>query len=646
MTLTRITRPISRLRDRMPVWVGIGLDTVAVVLGAVLVIRPTTALDVLALLLGGGMVLTGILQFAGDPGTDDAATGDPGTDDDATGDDATGGDPGAGNPGAGTAGDTGAVGARLARWRFALAVVWIVVGVIVLVWPALTVRAAAVLVGGVLLLAGALGVIGAFRPGRTWDERLSDFAFGSSGLIFGVVAFAWPDITLLVVAVVFGAWLIMQGLSRLWTVLRSRRDRRRGIPDRPSRRRRWGRAVIAIGAVALAVTTATVIAPLDTRTAVVDDFYAAPRDTPDEPGRLVRAEPFTRDIPASAQAWRILYTTTGTDGGVRVASALVVVPLRTDETGDRPWPVIDWNHGTTGYAQHCAPSLQERPLWSGAMYVTRRVIAEGWAMVATDYIGLGTEGPHPYLIGEPSAHASLDAVRAARELPEAELSLSTVIWGHSQGGGAALWAGSMARSYAPELWVKGIAALAPASDPLALVDRVSNVTAGSIFASFAFASFSEIYPDVSYREYIRPGAETILRSMSERCLSDPGTIVSVVAALSMGADLDVFAKDPTTGALGRHLAESTTPLRMDAPLLIAQGGDDSVVLPRTQTDVVERMCSAGQLVDYRVYEGFQHAAVVEGYSPLIPELLEWTRARFAGDPVPITSCARTDIPAS
>lgn len=622
MSLTRITRPLTRLRRRMPAWVRIVLDVVALVLGAVLVIRPTTALDVLAVLLGGGMVLTGILQFADDPASqDDSVESD-------------------------SAESTQrSAAARMAWWRFALAVVWLVVGVFVLLWPALTVRAAATLVGGVLLFAGALGVIGAFRGGRRWDERISDAAFGSSGLIFGVVAFAWPDITLLVVAVVFGAWLIMQGLSGLWTAQRARRDHRPGIREGVSRRRRWGRAVIAIGAVVLAVTTATVIAPLDERTAVVDDFYAAPRDTPDEPGRLVRAEPFTRDIPSAAQAWRILYTTTGIDGEVRVASALVVVPLRTDETGDALWPVIDWNHGTTGFARHCAPSLQERPLWSGAMYIARRVVAEGWAIVATDYIGLGTEGPHPYLVGEPSAHASLDAVRAARELPEAELSLSTVVWGHSQGGGAALWAGSIARSYAPELWVRGVAALAPASDPLALVDRVSNVTAGSIFASFAFASFSEIYPEVSYREYIRPGAETILRAMSQRCLADPGTIVSVVAALSMGADLDIFSTDPTTGALGRRLGENTTPLRMTAPLLIAQGGADSVVLTGTQTEVVERMCSAGQVVDYRVYEGFQHAAVVEGYSPLIPELLEWTRARFAGEPVAITSCARTDIPA-
>jgi uncharacterized membrane protein HdeD (DUF308 family)/alpha-beta hydrolase superfamily lysophospholipase len=608
MSLARITRPIARLGTRIPPWLRILLDAVAIVLGGVLLIRPTTALDVLALLLGGGMVLTGILEFAR----------------------------------GGTWGD------ERRWWRLAVAVVWLAVGAFVLLWPGLTVRLAAVLVGGLLLFDGALGVVGAFRRGRTWDERISDAAFGASGLIFGVLALTWPDITLLVVAVVFGAWLIMLGVANLWTLLRARRRSRAGGEAAPARRgalRRWTRTVVALGAVVLAVATALVSAPLREGSTVVDEFYAAPRDTPDEPGRLIRAEPFTRDIPANAQAWRILYTTTGVDGEVRVASGLVVVPLREEGGDTAPWPVIDWNHGTTGFAQHCAPTLQERPLWSGAMYVARRVVAEGWAIVATDYVGLGTEGPHPYLIGEPSAHASLDAVVAARQLPEAELSMSTVIWGHSQGGGAALWAGSMARQYAADLWVRGVAALAPASDPLALVDRVSNVTAGSIFASFAFESFSEIYPDVRYRDYIRPGAEPVVRAMAQRCLSDPSTIVSVVAAVSMGADLDIFSTDPTTGTLGARLKDNTAPLRVSAPLLIAQGGADSVVLPATQSAFVKRMCDAGQVVDYRVYEGFQHAAVVEGYSPLIPELFEWTRARFAGEPVAISSCTRTTIPA-
>lgn len=70
-------------------------------------------------------------------------------------------------------------------------------------------------------------------------------------------------------------------------------------------------------------------------------------------------------------------------------------------------------------------------------------------IVATDYVGLGTAGPHPYLIGQGEARSLLDSVRAARQMPGLSLEPETVIWGHSQGGHAALWAGTLAPTYAP-----------------------------------------------------------------------------------------------------------------------------------------------------------------------------------------------------
>ncbi|MFS0865781.1 lipase family protein [Microbacterium sp. 179-B 1A2 NHS] len=582
---------VGRLHARLPEGVRIAIAVAALVLGVVIVIRPTTALAVLAWLIGGGMVLTGVLELTG------------------RADDET----------------------ERPRWRTVTGVAWLLGGIAVLLTPGLTVRVLATLVGILLLAGGVLGLVAVFRRGRTVDARIADAAFGISGVIFGALALFWPDITLLVVAVVFGARLIMSGVTDLWTRLRRRGDdraaAREGTDGRP--RRRWGRTVMAVASVALAVTTALVTVPLREGSTVVDDFYAAPRDMPDEPGRLVRAEPFTNGIPTTANAWRILYTTTGIDGDVRVASGIVAVP----KEGDGQWPVIDWNHGTTGYAEHCAPSLQPRGMWSGAMYILPTLISEGWAVVATDYIGLGTEGPHPYLIGPPSAHASLDAVRAARELTDADVGARTVVWGHSQGGGAALWTGGIARDYAPDVWVQGVAALAPASDPATLVREITGVTGGAIFASYAFASFSEIYDDIGYGDYVRPGAETILRQMSERCLSDPAIIVSVAATLGMSGDPRLFTGSPAAGDLGRHLRENTAPLRQTAPLLLAQGGADSIISVGAQSDFVDRMCAAGQDVDFRIYDGYEHAAVVERPSPLLTELVEWTRDRFAGVPV-------------
>lgn len=144
-----------------------------------------------------------------------------------------------------------------------------------------------------------------------------------------------------------------------------------------------------------------------------------------------------------------------------MASAIVVAPAR-HPAGRRP--VTAWAHGTTGVAEPCAPSLVRHPFTAGALLVLPQMLAQGWAVVATDYTGLGTAGPAPFLIGQGEARSVLDAVRAAHQLPGLNLADTTVIWGHSQGGNAALWAGALAPAYAPDDHVIGVAALAPATD--------------------------------------------------------------------------------------------------------------------------------------------------------------------------------------
>jgi tRNA-dihydrouridine synthase len=88
----------------------------------------------------------------------------------------------------------------------------------------------------------------------------------------------------------------------------------------------------------------------------------------------------------------------------------VVAPA---DRGSEPAEVIAWAHGTTGVDETCAPTVLEDPFESGAFFALDRVLEEGWTLVASDYVGLGTSGPHPYLIGEGEGRSVLDAVRAA-----------------------------------------------------------------------------------------------------------------------------------------------------------------------------------------------------------------------------------------
>src|SRR5262249_13470169 len=146
------------------------------------------------------------------------------------------------------------------------------------------------------------------------------------------------------------------------------------------------------------------------------------------------------------------------------------------------------------------------------------------------YTGLGTPGPHPFLIGQGEARSVLDAVRAARQLSAVTLGPKTVVWGHSQGGNAALWTGILAPSYAPDAGVTGVAALAPGSN-LPVLAQVWGSGSGAVFGAYLIEAYSETYPDVRFREYVRAAAQIPVRELANRCLFESKVYLSGTASL-------------------------------------------------------------------------------------------------------------------
>ncbi|MDF9875606.1 lipase family protein [Cellulosimicrobium cellulans] len=602
--------------ERVPPWVSVALGVVCALVGAAVVLRPFASLALLVVAVVVGAVVLGVTELVTGRSPD------------------RGDEPGPGAP-------------RAPRWPHVVrGLVFLALAVAVVVWPAPSIVVVAVLVGVGLVVAGVLDGVEGFRSAGA--DRWTRLALGAASVALGVLALVWPDVTVLVVAVVFGVRVVILGVRLV--VAGARRARAQpgsaralsvggggapAAPD-PSAPRRHGRVALlgAVLAVVAAGALTAVSVGLHRAAPQVDAFYDPPASVPDEPGSLVRAEPFTRQIPDGATAWRILYTTTRDEGEPAVASGIVVVPDAVRD--DAASPVIAWAHGTTGSARGCAPSVLDEPFESGAFFLLDDVLAHGWALVATDYVGLGTDGPHPYLVGQGEARSVLDAVRAARELDGATLGEQTVVWGHSQGGHAALWTGAVAPEYAPDVPLAGVAALAPASDLTGLVSHLESVTGGSIFASFVVEAYDAIYPDSDAAGYVRPGARFVVREMASRCLSEPGALVSVAEALSM--DQPLWTTDPATGPLGERLAENVPTGPVAAPLLVAQGASDTLILPMTQEAYVGARCAAGQPVDYRTYQGRDHVGLVQADSALAPDLVRWTEARLAGEP-PTPTCA-------
>src|SRR3984957_4326151 len=152
------------------------------------------------------------------------------------------------------------------------------------------------------------------------------------------------------------------------------------------------------------------------------------------PGTLLQAQPMP-GAPDGASAWRILYSSTGLSGEPIPVSGVVMGPPPPAPPGGRP--VVAWAHPTTGVVSRCAPSLAR--VFFDSVQGLRDMLARGYVVAATDYPGLGTPETHPYLVGVSEGRAVLDSVRAARRVSGADAGVRYVVWGHSQGGHAALY---------------------------------------------------------------------------------------------------------------------------------------------------------------------------------------------------------------
>ena len=162
-------------------------------------------------------------------------------------------------------------------------------------------------------------------------------------------------------------------------------------------------------------------------------FYRTPSLDGTKPGALLRRQAFRGyAVPVGASAVRILYHSLDSSGRDVATSGVVLIPAGTAPAGG--WPVIAWAHGTSGVAQQCAPSLQKDMEYGeeGLMPMVRA----GFAVVATDYHGLGTEGPHQYVNKIAQGRDVIYSIPAAR-MAVPSLGQRWVAVGHSQGGLAA-----------------------------------------------------------------------------------------------------------------------------------------------------------------------------------------------------------------
>lgn len=514
----------------------------------------------------------------------------------------------------------------------------IVVGAAMALWPDAGAPWLARAIALALILHGATSMFSTFRG--SVDHRVSGILIALAGVALGVLSFSWPVLTLAVFRLGIGAWLILNGLHTILNVWRSRASHSRLRDERAVRKKwprvaKWSRTIGSAVALVLAIGAAYGSAQLlgGTPLPAPDKFYTASDNVPSQHGQLIQAEPLKTGVPPGAEAWKMLYTTTQPDGSAAIASGTILAPSHRDGS---ELPLLTVSHGTTGVVDGCAPSLSATPFADGASAAMQEMVTEhGWVAVTSDYVGMGTEGTAAYLVGDAEARNVLDASLAARQFNELSIATDTVVWGHSQGGQGALWTAQIAEEYAPGLTVLGVGAFAPAADLFGLADADKKTAPGKTVSAYIASTWNSLYPELGLEQQLTPGSARPVERISQLCFNGSDAL----SAILLGTQIpnQVFPDSVLAGDFGKLLKQQTPTGPFPAPVLVAQGLADPLVMPKMQQQWVDDRCDAGVSIDYRTFVGRDHVSLVAADSPLSPQIVQWTLDRWNGKPAP-TKC--------
>jgi ribonuclease BN (tRNA processing enzyme) len=344
----------------------------------------------------------------------------------------------------------------------------------------------------------------------------------------------------------------------------------------------------------------------------VSAFYQWNKDLPGTPGTLLRQEPVPDHLRLTnaAKGVRVLYTSTnGIDGRTIVAvSGAIYFPKGAAPSGG--WPVIAWAHGTTGVGDVCAPSWM--PRGQRDTDYLNAWLAQGYAVVASDYQGLGTPGGHPWMTVRPEGWSVLDSVRSAlTAFPE--LANSIVIVGQSQGSHAALSAAGLASAYAPALRIRGTVATGVAGGSQYAASRRT-----STFLFLILHKFQAVDAAFQPSDYLTEAGKRGYATAATTCVR-PGPSVPLEEVLKVWPERAKVAA-----------VEDWPTLRFSHPLFVGTGLADTAALPESQYGTAAAACRAGSIVETHYYPGQDHGGAVNAS---LVDSVPFVKKLFAGQPV-------------
>jgi Secretory lipase len=326
------------------------------------------------------------------------------------------------------------------------------------------------------------------------------------------------------------------------------------------------------------------------RQPVHDPWYQAPTlDANAKPGTLLKARPSTLQVygvqPGKVRAWQLMYVTTDFDGSKTVSTGILMIPQDGTKREDRK--LVGYSEANDSLAPGCMPSTQ----WTGgdqmdpslfsALPPVAQMFGNGWAVMMSDTANDGAPGAKGFSVSQFSGPATLDGLRAAIALSDADLPADIPIglYGIAGGGVAAGVAAEKQATYAPELNVVGTVLQAMVVDA-ATFERKAD---GGIGSGFVFANslgYAAKYPEIDLDKELTPLGKAMASVFQQSCqqlyLGVPFVPLSALYTNGRPADNPAFERAYRENRMGQ--------LAPKAPVLMTSSRDDFLV---PYTDVEE-----------------------------------------------------------
>ena len=327
--------------------------------------------------------------------------------------------------------------------------------------------------------------------------------------------------------------------------------------------------------------------------------------------------------------WIVTYRSVSVAGDPIEVTGTIVAP---NSVATEPRPVLSIGHSTLGVADMCAPSLDyvgDDIVLTGRAALTQPLLDDGWIVVTSDFEGLGGPGLHPYIVGESEAQGIFDIVRAAQTAPTLGADGPLFVWGHSQGGHAAMHVSQLWQTIAPELDLVGVAASAPPSQFPLLADYLKGGEYQG-YLVMVMAALAEAYDELSLETIIAPEYMPLLDELELGCSGHVRETFNAVSFEDLTSVDDVF-DDPDWSA--RLLENDVNLLPNQTPVLLLHGVQDEQIPVASTSLLLDQICSieGHEHIERRVYEG----ATTHRGAPDVhwPDLMDWMYDRIYDFPV-------------